>query len=77
MCSSKVCDAERGLTRERFVAELEKLRDFHTGLAPTLTFDPNHHVGATGAHVITIDLLGSRLLPVETWINVDGPLPPG
>jgi ABC-type branched-subunit amino acid transport system substrate-binding protein len=67
--------AERGLTRERFVAELEHLRDFRTGLAPPLTFDPNRHVGSTGTHAITIDLLGHRLLPTGPWIDVEGPLP--
>jgi ABC-type branched-subunit amino acid transport system substrate-binding protein len=68
--------AGRGLTRERFVAELERMRDFHTGLSPAITFNPNRHVGATGAHAITLDLLGHRLLPNGPWIDASGPLPP-
>ena len=67
--------AERGLSRERFVAELEHIRDFHTGLAPPLTFNPNRHVGARGAHAIRIDLLGHRLVPNGPWIDAEGPLP--
>jgi ABC-type branched-subunit amino acid transport system substrate-binding protein len=64
--------AGRGLTRERFVAELEHLRDYRTGLVPPLTFDPNRHVGSKGAHVIDVDLVGHRFVPPGAWFEADG-----
>jgi ABC-type branched-subunit amino acid transport system substrate-binding protein/mono/diheme cytochrome c family protein len=67
--------AERGLTREQFVAGLDRLRDFRTGLAPPLTLSPNRRVGAPGAHAVTVDLIGRRLIPDGPWIDADGALP--
>jgi ABC-type branched-subunit amino acid transport system substrate-binding protein len=66
--------AERDLTRERFIAGLGHLRDFRTGLTRPLTFGPDRCVGAPGAHVITVDLVGRRLIPDGPWIEADGPL---
>jgi ABC-type branched-subunit amino acid transport system substrate-binding protein len=66
--------AERALTRERFISVLGNLRDFRSGLTPPLTFGPDRRVGAPGAHAITVDLLGRRLIPDGPWIDVDSPL---
>ncbi|QEH38560.1 hypothetical protein OJF2_71630 [Aquisphaera giovannonii] len=68
--------AGRGLDRERLVAALEQLRDFRTGLAPPLTFQPNRHVGSTGVSVINLDLSRRRFVPTGLWADAEGPMPP-
>ena len=65
----------RELDRDRFVAALEALRDYRTGLAPPLTFGPNRRVGAPGAYPVKVDLSSHRLIPTGHWLDADGPLP--
>ncbi len=59
--------AGRDLSREKVVAELEKLYAFETGLAPPVTFTANRRLGAPGAHVVqaksgTLVPVGDRLV---------------
>jgi ABC-type branched-subunit amino acid transport system substrate-binding protein len=62
--------AGRDVTREKIVENLEKLYHFETGQTPPLSFGPNRRVGATGAHVIGIDLDKKQLLLPSTWIGL-------
>ncbi len=65
--------ADRDLTRDRFIAGLERLRDFRTGLTPPLTFGPNRRVGAKGAHPVALDLVSRRLINAGPWVDSDAP----
>jgi ABC-type branched-subunit amino acid transport system substrate-binding protein len=65
--------AGRDLTREKIVESLENLYHFETGQTPRLSFSPNRRVGATGAHVIGIDLDKKQLLLPDTWIELESP----
>jgi ABC-type branched-subunit amino acid transport system substrate-binding protein len=63
----------RDLTREKIVESLESLYHFETGQTPPLSFSANRRVGATGAHVIGIDLDKKQLLLPDTWIELESP----
>jgi ABC-type branched-subunit amino acid transport system substrate-binding protein len=65
--------AGRDLTREKIVESLESIYHFETGQTPPLSFSPNRRVGATGAHVIGIDLDKGQLLLPDTWIELESP----
>ena len=65
--------AGKELTREKIVQILENLYHFETEQTPRLTFGPNRRVGATGAHVIGIDLEKKQLLLPSTWIELGSP----
>jgi len=47
--------AGREVSREKLIAALEGLYDYRTGIVPPLTFNPNRHIGALGAYVVTLD----------------------
>jgi ABC-type branched-subunit amino acid transport system substrate-binding protein len=59
----------KDVTQERLIQELEKLHSFRTGLTPSLTYGPNRRRGATGAHIVMVDLKEKRLVPVVDWID--------
>ena len=49
----------RDLTREKFIAEMDKLTNFDTGvMAGTLTFSPTQHQGATQLYTVGYDEAG-------------------
>jgi ABC-type branched-subunit amino acid transport system substrate-binding protein len=48
--------AGKDLSRERLVEELEQLRDFKTGLTPSISYGPNRRAGAAGAYIVPVDL---------------------
>ncbi len=56
MCSKKI---GRDLTREKFIAEMDKLKNFDTGvMAGTLTFSPTQRQGATQLYTVGYDDAG-------------------
>ena len=59
----------KDLSRERLIQEIEKLHEYPTGLMPAVTYGPNRRRGATGAHIVTVDLKEKRLVPVSNWID--------
>lgn len=57
----------RDLTREKFIAEMDKLTNFDTGvMAGTLTFSPTQHQGATQLYTVGYDDAG-KLSVYESW----------
>ena len=57
----------RDLTREKFISEFEKLRDFDTGmLAGKLNYSPTNHQGAVDLNVIGYDKEG-KITIYEAW----------
>jgi len=57
------------LTREKFVAELNKMHNFDTGmLAAPLEFSPQRHSGMTGGATITY--VGDKLVIVHKFTDV-------
>ena len=66
-----VMRAGKHLSRERFVAALEGLNDFETGLAPPLSFSLNRRVGALGAHVVRVDPERQSFVPEGAWRPLD------
>ncbi len=61
--------AGRVLTREKLVNALEGLYEFRTGLAPPISFGPNHRIGALGAYVFTVNPEKKEFQPVSEWIS--------
>jgi ABC-type branched-subunit amino acid transport system substrate-binding protein len=59
----------KDVSRERLIQEIEKLHEYPTGLMPAVTYGPNRRRGATGAHIVTVDLKEKRLVPVSEWID--------
>jgi hypothetical protein len=47
--------AGRELTREGFLAALDGIRHFKTGLVPPLSFSSTRHIGSTGAWIAPVD----------------------
>lgn len=63
--------AGRDLSREKLVDELEKIRQFHTGFAPPVTYSASRRLGARGAFVMRLDLENKRLTPESNWVEVE------
>lgn len=60
----------RALSRARFIAALEGLRDFETGVTPPISFGPNRRIGARGAYVMRVDLKNGGFGPDIVWIQL-------
>ena len=57
----------RDLTREKFIAEMEQLKDFDTGmLAGKLNYSATNHQGATQLYTIGYDESG-KIVVLEAW----------
>jgi ABC-type branched-subunit amino acid transport system substrate-binding protein len=63
--------AGKDLSREKLIRALESLYEYHTGLTPPMTFGPNRRIGAMGAYIVNIDLVGKQLLPASGWISLN------
>jgi len=59
------------LSRERFIAELEGMHRFATGLTPPISFSLNRRIGALGAHIVRLDLEAGRMVPQTAWQTLD------
>ena len=59
--------AGKHLSRESLITALEGLNDYETGLSPPLTFSLNRRIGALGAHVVRLDLVGKTFVPEGPW----------
>lgn len=62
--------AGRDLSREKFIAALEGLYEYETGLTPPLTYGPNRRVGAAGAYVVAVDTEKKQFTPASGWIGI-------
>jgi branched-chain amino acid transport system substrate-binding protein len=57
----------RDLTREKFIAEMEKVKDFDTGIiAGKVSYSPTQHQGATQLYTVGYDAAG-KLTVFESW----------
>ncbi|MBM7059201.1 ABC transporter substrate-binding protein [Pseudomonas sp. UL073] len=65
--------AGRDASRERLVSALENLHGFQTGLTPELGFGPGMRVGATGAHIVSVDLQANRFRPLGRYVKPASP----
>ena len=66
--------AGREVSREKFIATLEKMLEFDTGLTPLITYGPNRHIGALGAYVVTVDpdQQGKRgFISSQKWVSLE------
>ena len=61
--------AGKDVSREKLIQELEKLHSYPTGLTPAVTYGPNRRRGATGAHIVVVDLNAKRIEPVIDWVE--------
>lgn len=64
--------AGRQLSREKLIEALEDLYDFRTGMMPPITFNPNRHIGALGAYVVTVDPEKRSFQPVGEFREPQG-----
>jgi branched-chain amino acid transport system substrate-binding protein len=53
------------VTRERFLQEIEKLKNFDSGIQPPLSFSPTQHAGAQSGNMLTKK--GLRLVVVSKY----------
>jgi ABC-type branched-subunit amino acid transport system substrate-binding protein/cytochrome c553 len=58
------------LSREKLVETLETFYRYNTEQTPAVTFAPDRHVGADGAHVIGIDIEKKSLVLPPTWVQL-------
>jgi ABC-type branched-subunit amino acid transport system substrate-binding protein len=65
--------AGRDLSREKLMSALESFYEFDTGLAPPITYTPNRHIGALGAHVVAVEIEKKRFIPLGKWISLSDP----
>lgn len=63
----------RDTSRQGLVSALEGLHGFQTGLTPALGFGPGRRVGASGAHIVAVDLAASRFRPLGRYVKVAAP----
>ncbi len=56
------------LSKERFIAALEQLYEFQTGLTPVLTYGPNRRTGSQGVHVLGVDVANKRFNASSQWV---------
>jgi ABC-type branched-subunit amino acid transport system substrate-binding protein len=61
----------RGLTRSTFVAALEDLSDFDSGLMPRIRFGRGRHIGAPGAYIVALDPARKEFRQVTGWLRVN------
>jgi ABC-type branched-subunit amino acid transport system substrate-binding protein len=54
------------VTQEELVAELERLRDFPTGVTPPVTFGVNRRVGVLGAQLVRVE--GGLRVAASPWV---------
>ena len=59
------------MSREKLIETLEGFSQYATGLTPAITYGPNRRVGATGAHVITIDLEKREFMAAGPWVDTN------
>lgn len=57
----------RDISRTKFVASLENLRDFDTGVSHQVSFDSNRHVGNDGAYIFNVEASARRFRMVSDW----------
>jgi ABC-type branched-subunit amino acid transport system substrate-binding protein len=63
--------AGRDLSREKLLLALEGLYRYATGFTPPLTYGPNRHIGALGAHIVAVDVANRRFAAGSTWVEPD------
>ncbi len=62
-------NAGRNLTRERFIAATEHLRNVKTPAMPVLNYSPNDHLGAEQMHLIEARCSDSRWHTVQSFVK--------
>ena len=61
----------RDLDRTRLAESIEALYTWDTGVTPPLTYGPNRRIGASGAHILAVDLENETMTPVgDSWHEV-------
>ncbi|MOA28921.1 hypothetical protein D3C78_1498990 [compost metagenome] len=55
------------------MSALENLHAFQTGVTPEIGFGPGRRVGASGAHIVTVDLEQAQFRPTGRYLKVDTP----
>jgi len=67
--------AGRNLTREKFVAAIESIRNYDTkGLSGPITFGPDKRKGNDYVKIYKVDLEKKRFTPVTDWIKLKADL---
>lgn len=63
--------AGRDASRDKFVAGLETLHGFHTGVTPAIGFGPAQRIGAPGAHIVGVDAQKGVFRPTGRYVRLD------
>jgi len=62
--------AGHDVSREKLLAALEGLSEFHTGLMPPLSFGRKYRIGAYGGYIVEIDMAAGNLIRGGDWISL-------
>ncbi|MFT4927445.1 MAG: ABC-type branched-subunit amino acid transport system substrate-binding protein, partial [Phenylobacterium sp.] len=60
----------RSMEQPKLVAMMEGVYRFDTQLTPRISFGPNRRLGASGAYIVTLDLVNKTIRPVSDWLEV-------
>ncbi|HSR69734.1 MAG TPA: ABC transporter substrate-binding protein [Acidobacteriota bacterium] len=63
--------AGREVGQRRLVLQLQTLQGYATGFTRPVTYSPYRRVGILGAHVVPVDLAGSRLELPGVWVELN------
>jgi ABC-type branched-subunit amino acid transport system substrate-binding protein len=63
--------AGKELSREKLVEILETLYGYNTEQTPAVTFTQNRRIGASGVHVVGIDLQRKTVVLPSTWVPLN------
>jgi hypothetical protein len=63
--------AGKEVSREKLVEILEALYDYSTEQTPAITFTQNRRIGASGVHVVGIDLERKSVVLPSTWVSLN------
>ena len=56
-------------TREKFIYEVERMRNLKTGIGPDLNFAPDDHFGAAQVHVSEVRCNDSRWHTIKSFVS--------
>ncbi|MBD5801745.1 hypothetical protein AZOA_11690 [Azoarcus sp. Aa7] len=63
--------AGRDASRDKFVAALENMHGFQTGVTPAIGFGPGQRIGAPGAHIVGVDAQKRVFRPTGRYVRLD------
>lgn len=61
----------REMEQQKLVAMVEGLYRYDTELTQAISYGPNRRLGASGAYIVTIDLINKTIRPTSDWLEIN------